>query len=130
MPLASGAKDVDRAREGEQVARKALEPPEDPTALEQASEIIGLARKGSPEALQNGSGTRYPSGLPRNWGSVYVACLDAVLQAAIVSHQHADVWEAAAALLRCPVQYRPLPSLPALAPRWPCACWAPLCSKC
>eukprot|EP00884_Botryococcus_braunii_P014443 jgi/Botrbrau1/229/Bobra.0022s0208.1 len=87
-----------------QVARKALEPPDDPSEQEEVDEITSLARRPSPEVVRNSTGARYPSGLPRNWGSVYVACLDAVLQAAIVSQRHADVWEAAAALLRCPVQ--------------------------
>lgn len=85
------------------MARKALEPPDDPSAQEETDEITGIARGAPAGGTRNGSAVRNMSGLPLHWGSVYVACLDAVLQAAIVSQRHADVWEAAAALLRCSV---------------------------
>lgn len=85
------------------MARKALEPPDDPNAQEETDEITFMARGGPSGSTRNGSVARNTSGLPLHWGSVYVACLDAVLQAAIVSQRHADVWEAAAALLRCSV---------------------------
>ena len=40
------------------------------------------------------------SGVPRHWGSVRCGCIEGVLGTAILAGQHADVWDAAAMLLR------------------------------
>ena len=69
-----------------QIARKALEPPDDP-GEEEEPELLARARP-------------LGSGVPQHWGSVRCACIEAVLNTAILASQHADVWDAAALLLR------------------------------
>ena len=39
------------------------------------------------------------AGVPKHWGRVRAACLEAVLSIACNTNQHADVWDAAARLL-------------------------------
>ena len=39
--------------------------------------------------------------MPRAWPQVRAGCLEAVLGLAIYAKAHGDVWDAAAALLRC-----------------------------
>ena len=39
-------------------------------------------------------------GVPQHWSSVRCACIEAVLSTAILAQRHADVWDAAALLLR------------------------------
>lgn len=70
------------------VARKALEPPDDPR---EADSEVDIWAKGRPLAQ---------SAVPRSWPQVRAGCLEAVLGLAIYAKHHADVWDAAAALLR------------------------------
>ena len=39
-------------------------------------------------------------GVPQHWSSVRCACIEAVLSTAILAQRHANVWDAAALLLR------------------------------
>lgn len=39
-------------------------------------------------------------GVPQHWSSVRCACIEGVLSTAILAQRHADVWDAAALLLR------------------------------
>ena len=70
-----------------QIARKALEPPDDPRESEEESELLAKAKP-----LQ--------SSVPQHWSSVRAACIEGVLSTAILASRHADVWDAAALLLR------------------------------
>ncbi len=70
-----------------QIARKALEPPDDPR---EGDEESGLMSKAKPLG----------GGVPQHWSSVRCACIEGVLSTAILASRHADVWEAAALLLR------------------------------
>lgn len=72
---------------GVQIARKALEPPDDPRELEEEPELLA---KPKPLGL----------GVPQHWSSVRCACIEGVLSTAILASKHADVWDAAALLLR------------------------------
>ena len=67
---------------------KALEPPDDPQDAEGEEALWGRSRALSQSAV------------PRSWPQVLAGCLEAVLGLAIYAKQHADVWDAAAALLR------------------------------
>ncbi|DBA95519.1 TPA: hypothetical protein ACH3X3_013374 [Trebouxia sp. C0006] len=78
-----------------QIARKALEPPDDP--LEQDTENQGWQKAGPVQ-----------SGVPRHWGSVRCGCIEGVLATAILAGQHPDVWDAAGLLLR--EHYKELPT--------------------
>ena len=69
-----------------QNARKALEPPKDPSGDDGEEEL--LARRAPLGA-----------GVPKHWGRVRAACLEAVLSIAMNTNQHADVWDAASRLL-------------------------------
>ena len=71
-----------------QIARKALEPPDDP--LEGSDEEAELFRRRTPVA----------PGVPRHWAAVRCGCIESVLNTAILAAQHSDVWDAAALLLR------------------------------
>ncbi|KAK9846875.1 hypothetical protein WJX84_009549 [Apatococcus fuscideae] len=71
-----------------QIARKALEPPDDP--LEGGDEEAELFRRKTPVA----------PGVPRHWAAVRCGCIESVLNTAILAAQHSDVWDAAALLLR------------------------------
>ena len=68
-----------------QIARKALEPPGE--AADADERVLGVQR-----AL--------PAGVPSHWGVVRCGCVEGVLATAILAGQHADVWDAAALLLR------------------------------
>lgn len=70
-----------------QIARKALEPPDDPREGDDESELMAKARP-------------LGGGVPQHWSSVRCACIEGVLSTAILASRHADVWEAAALLLR------------------------------
>ena len=70
-----------------QIARKALAPPDDPREGDEESELMV-----KPKPLAGG--------VPQHWSSVRCACIEGVLSTAILASRHADVWEAAALLLR------------------------------
>ena len=70
-----------------QIARKALEPPDDPREPDEESELISRAKPLAPS-------------VPQHWSIVRAACIDGVLQTAILGLKHDDVWDAAALLLR------------------------------
>ncbi|GAB4823676.1 hypothetical protein N2152v2_010722 [Parachlorella kessleri] len=73
-----------------EVARKALEPPDDPSDADSEEDLWNRRR---PLAAAGAA-------VPRSWGAVRAGCLEAVLGLAIYAKAHADVWDCAAALLR------------------------------
>ena len=75
-----------------QIARKALEPPDDPREAEDEPDLLARAK---PLGI----------GVPQHWTSVRCACIEGVLSTAILASRHADVWDAAALLLREHWQY-------------------------
>ncbi|KAK9837091.1 hypothetical protein WJX81_002340 [Elliptochloris bilobata] len=68
-----------------QIARKALEPAED--SLDADKPPLDVLRL-------------LPAGVPSHWSVVRCGCVEGVLATAILAGQHADVWDAAALLLR------------------------------
>lgn len=73
-----------------QIARKALEPPDDPREDPRDADEADLVPSERPLA----------GGVPQHWSSVRCACIEGVLSTAILASRHADVWDAAALLLR------------------------------
>lgn len=70
-----------------QIARKALEPPDDPREAEDEAELLAKSKP-------------LGTGVPQHWSSVRCLCIEGVLSTAILAGRHSDVWEAAALLLR------------------------------
>ena len=58
--------------------------------LEEEGEDHGIAPMGQAASF----------GTPQHWSAVRCGCIEGVLATAILAGQHADVWEAAAMLLR------------------------------
>ena len=77
-----------------QIARQALEPADDPRSGE-GPELLARARP-------------LGRGVPQHWAVVRCGCAEGVLATAILAARHADVWDAAALLLRehCGCAYR------------------------
>ena len=101
-----------------QIARKALEPPDDPREADDETRLLAKS-------------TPLGTGVPQHWSSVRCACIEGVLSTAILASRHSDVWEAAALLLREHwrsvlgdlhaglLQYAALPSTCALSAKYP-----------